>query len=266
MTAKLFIAIFVGLLTIASLQLSTAAPRPSKTELFEKNIADYLRHNKEALKELKQLGFDDHASLGRVKRQSTVEIDTNDAEIEEEKPGFFDRAAKFVVELLQRFLRWYVDSACERSLSMMAAEDICWSNKVKIVDRIQYTTKSVLNFAKEKLGLVKDEPFHPQQCDYYECIFAELKMLDPNGYPNYNKIVEWIDNNIIYNYAKTQYDTLKECNAALSQSVESDTYFSGDLIPINEGPQSLQNNCEVVREFMKCLALNATECIIFVYP
>ncbi|KAH1004141.1 uncharacterized protein LOC125505442 [Dendroctonus ponderosae] len=106
MTAKLFIAIFVGLLTIASLQLSTAAPRPSKTELFEKNIADYLRHNKEALKELKQLGFDDHASLGRVKRQSTVEIDTNDAEIEEEKPGFFDRAAKFVVELLQRFLRW----------------------------------------------------------------------------------------------------------------------------------------------------------------
>ncbi|XP_048525178.1 uncharacterized protein LOC109536177 isoform X2 [Dendroctonus ponderosae] len=159
----------------------------------------------------------------------------------------------------------YVDSACERSLSMMAAEDICWSNKVKIVDRIQYTTKSVLNFAKEKLGLVKDEPFHPQQCDYYECIFAELKMLDPNGYPNYNKIVEWIDNNIIYNYAKTQYDTLKECNAALSQSVESDTYFSGDLIPIN-GPQSLQNNCEVVREFMKCLALNATECIIFVYP
>jgi len=42
----------------------------------------------------------------RVKRQS--EVDTNDTEFldNEKQPGFFDRAAKFVLELMQRFLRW----------------------------------------------------------------------------------------------------------------------------------------------------------------
>lgn len=45
----------------------------------------------------------------------------------------------------------------------MGAEEVCWSSKVKLGDRIQYTTKSVLNFAKEKLGLSTDEPFYPQE-------------------------------------------------------------------------------------------------------
>ena len=80
---------------------------------------------------------------------------------------------------------------------MVGAEDICWGRKVELTERIQYTTKSVLNFAKKKLGLEVDENNHPQkvidfksafprimfflifclQCDYYQCIFQELKMV-----------------------------------------------------------------------------------------
>lgn len=56
-----------------------------------------------------------------------------------------------------------VKAACERSPKLMGAEEVCWSSKVKLGDRIQYTTKSVLNFAKEKLGLSTDEPYYPQE-------------------------------------------------------------------------------------------------------
>ncbi|KAL1518237.1 hypothetical protein ABEB36_001890 [Hypothenemus hampei] len=157
------------------------------------------------------------------------------------------------------------EGTCDRSSILLGAEEVCWSATVKISDRIQYTTKSVLNFAKEKLGLGSEEPFHPQQCDYYECIFKEMKMLNENGYPNYDKMIEWIDNNVIYNHAKIQYDKIRDCNAALTASIVSDKYFSGDLIPHNED-ERLQTKCDVAMEFMKCIASNGTECVIFTYP
>jgi len=49
---------------------------------------------------------DQKIGADRVKRQS--EVDTNDTEFldAEKQPGFFDRAAKFVLELMQLFLRW----------------------------------------------------------------------------------------------------------------------------------------------------------------
>ncbi|XP_018323637.1 uncharacterized protein LOC108735914 [Agrilus planipennis] len=51
--------------------------------------------------------WDVNSFLIRNKRQ-VEQLDTNldNQSSEEEQPGFFDRAAKFVVELLQRFLRW----------------------------------------------------------------------------------------------------------------------------------------------------------------
>lgn len=80
------------------------------------------------------------------------------------------------------FLIWKqiedVKAACERSPKLMGAEEVCWSSKVKLGDRIQYTTKSVLNFAKEKLGLSTDEPYYPQEVRYYlnKCKhFVQLK-------------------------------------------------------------------------------------------
>ncbi|XP_066256225.1 uncharacterized protein [Euwallacea similis] len=169
----------------------------------------------------------------------------------------------FVVLLTGSFQ--YVESACERSAILLGAEDVCWGSTVKVVDRIQYTTKSVLNFAKEKLGFDTDEPFNPQQCDYYECIFRQMKLLNDDGYPNYQKMVDWVDKNVIYNHAKTQYDLLKQCNKDLTDSIESDTYFSGGSPPKSSEGLKLQNKCEVSQEFMKCIA-NNTECTIFLYP
>ncbi|CAG9763122.1 unnamed protein product [Ceutorhynchus assimilis] len=84
--------------------LSIGAPAPLNNN--EKTIANYLRHDAEMLQELRQLGFDEHKL---IKRQSEIDIDVNGAEEEgsdNKEPGFFDKAAKFVVELLQRFLKW----------------------------------------------------------------------------------------------------------------------------------------------------------------
>lgn len=46
---------------------------------------------------------------------------------------------------------------------MTEAEDGCWTKKVEIIDRIQYSTKSVLNFARKKLGLNVEEQNTPQK-------------------------------------------------------------------------------------------------------
>ncbi|KAF5305853.1 hypothetical protein FQR65_LT07592 [Abscondita terminalis] len=42
-------------------------------------------------------------NLHRLKRELTNE---NEEDTETPKPGFFDRAAKFITELLQKFLKW----------------------------------------------------------------------------------------------------------------------------------------------------------------
>ncbi|XP_050312129.1 uncharacterized protein LOC126747493 [Anthonomus grandis grandis] len=160
-------------------------------------------------------------------------------------------------------------AACDRSPKLVGAEDLCWSSKVKIVDRVQYTAKSVLNFAKEKLGLGSEEQFNPQQCDYYECIFAEMNMLNHNGFPNEEKLVEFIDNNVIYTHAKAQYERLKLCQEALAYSISENKPFLGAPLGSDASPISvdiIQPKCEILQEFMKCLALNGTDCVVFKYP
>uniref|UniRef100_A0A6P7GM48 Uncharacterized protein LOC114339814 n=1 Tax=Diabrotica virgifera virgifera TaxID=50390 RepID=A0A6P7GM48_DIAVI len=53
-----------------------------------------------------------------------------------------------------------VHADCERARSLLGAEDVCWSRKVEMLDRIQYTQKRIMNFAKKKLGMdvEKEEP------------------------------------------------------------------------------------------------------------
>lgn len=46
---------------------------------------------------------------------------------------------------------------------MRGVEDYCWTQKVEILDRIQHAQKSVVNFAKRKLGMDVTEPNEPQK-------------------------------------------------------------------------------------------------------
>ncbi|KAF7267202.1 uncharacterized protein LOC143198818 [Rhynchophorus ferrugineus] len=159
-----------------------------------------------------------------------------------------------------------VSGICERPNTMTEAEDGCWTKKVEIIDRIQYSTKSVLNFARKKLGFSVEEQNTPQKCEYYQCIFNDLKMLNGNGYPNYDQIVHWIDNNIIYNHAKEIYERLNSCNRALSESISNNQYFTGDLnSTLQDNPTNeLQSTCDTLQEFMKCLSI--VNCQIFRFP
>lgn len=131
-------------------------------------------------------------------------------------------------------------------------------------------------------------------------VFLVLPQLNGNGYPNYDQIVHWIDNNIIYNHAKEIYEQLNNCNRELSQSISkykflyknssytvllflgNNQYFSGDLNSTSEGrllninkdvmiincslildpsTNKLQNTCDTLQEFMKCLSV-VNVCII----
>ncbi|XP_060520929.1 uncharacterized protein LOC132698727 [Cylas formicarius] len=156
--------------------------------------------------------------------------------------------------------------ACgDRPNRLLAAEDVCWSSKVEIVERIQHTTKTVLNFAKKKLGLDVDEK--PQKCEYYQCIFQEMKLMKANNMPDYELIVKWIDNNIIYNQAKQLYDRLTLCNEALANAIGSDLPFDGTLETSTLAEQTKQqSDCETSLQFLKCLSLAQTECPIFQFP
>ncbi|XP_060520932.1 uncharacterized protein LOC132698729 [Cylas formicarius] len=104
--------ILYGVLLIAALlQIALAAPKPTNVELLERGIAEYLKQDKELIKELGQIGLVGPYRQGtvfeRLKRQAEFDINEQDFEEgDQQKPGFFDRAAKFVVDLLQRFLKW----------------------------------------------------------------------------------------------------------------------------------------------------------------
>ncbi|XP_057656764.1 uncharacterized protein LOC130894163 isoform X1 [Diorhabda carinulata] len=89
------------------------APRAIKNdEDLEKSVVEFLSHDKQFLSALQHSGLIDegHGPLTRQKRQSEVpEMDIDQSEDVEDVPpkdGFFDRAAKFIVDLLQRFLKW----------------------------------------------------------------------------------------------------------------------------------------------------------------
>ncbi|XP_018577881.1 uncharacterized protein LOC108916157 isoform X2 [Anoplophora glabripennis] len=162
--------------------------------------------------------------------------------------------------------------ACERSLEVRGVEDSCWTKNVEVIDRLQYTGKSILNFAKKKLGMEVEAGDEPQKCDYYNCIFQELKMLS-DGHPSEEKIMKWIKNNIIYNHAIVLLSRVDTCSTQLTRSIGSNTFFSVEVLEettlkneYNE-PLKLQGKCEVVAEYMKCMfAMEKSDCPVFQYP
>ncbi|KAF2898560.1 hypothetical protein ILUMI_07631 [Ignelater luminosus] len=110
--------LFVFVLSaVACLQFVFAAPNPNPSALKEREnlvqeFAEFLHEDPEFSAALDKISWnEDH--LVRNRRQAsgpgTQEIDDS-YDQPNEKPGFFDRAAKFVTELLQRFLKWINNS------------------------------------------------------------------------------------------------------------------------------------------------------------
>ncbi|VEN62617.1 unnamed protein product [Callosobruchus maculatus] len=85
------------------------APKPFKSEKdFENAVVQFLSQDIEFLNTLEKAAMIEPHVLGRHRRQAEVDgmdIDNPD-ELDQQGEGFFDRAAKFVVDLLQRFLKW----------------------------------------------------------------------------------------------------------------------------------------------------------------
>ncbi|XP_072383122.1 uncharacterized protein [Diabrotica undecimpunctata] len=98
-------------LVVVAVTVVSGAPKAIKNEDdLKRSVVEFLSQDKEFLTALEHSGLvdvqDDH--LARQKRQSEVDMDI-DGDVEDvpkDKEGFFDRAAKFVVELVQRFLKW----------------------------------------------------------------------------------------------------------------------------------------------------------------
>ncbi|CAH1098993.1 unnamed protein product [Psylliodes chrysocephalus] len=103
--------LFVACLALVALSVVSGAPRAMKNEDdLKRSVVEFLSQDKEFLGALEHSGLIDNGltALTRQKRQSEVtgmEIDDNVDEAPQ-PDGFFDRAAKFVVDLLQRFLKW----------------------------------------------------------------------------------------------------------------------------------------------------------------
>ncbi|XP_028146296.1 uncharacterized protein LOC114339811 isoform X1 [Diabrotica virgifera virgifera] len=96
-------------LVVVAITVVSGAPRAIKNEDdLKRSVVEFLSQDKEFLTALEHSGLVDvqHDHLSRQKRQADVDMDI-DGDVEDvPKEGFFDRAAKFVVELVQRFLKW----------------------------------------------------------------------------------------------------------------------------------------------------------------
>nr|XP_023022976.1 uncharacterized protein LOC111511197 [Leptinotarsa decemlineata] len=103
--------LMVMVLGVSSFVIVLGAPRAINSEKdLERSIVKFLAQDKEFLRTLEkatELVEGPGDGLLRQKRQSEVdEMSIDSIDKEEKSEGFFDRAAKFVVDLLQRFLKW----------------------------------------------------------------------------------------------------------------------------------------------------------------
>ncbi|KAJ8919744.1 hypothetical protein NQ315_006273, partial [Exocentrus adspersus] len=110
---------------------------------------------------------------------------------------------------------------CDRSLEVRGVEDYCWTRNVEVVDRLEHTGKHILNFAKKTLGMEVETDNEPQKCDYYHCIFQELKLINGDGYPCYERTTTWIKNNIPYNHAAILLSRADICTGGLAKSIST---------------------------------------------
>ncbi|XP_072376162.1 uncharacterized protein [Diabrotica undecimpunctata] len=165
-----------------------------------------------------------------------------------------------------------VHADCERARSLLGAEDVCWSRKVEIIDRLQYTQKRIMNFAKKKLGMDVDKE-EPQKCEYYYCIFTEMKLINPDyDVPCLERTSNWAKRNTLYNDGEILLDRVEKCSDELKYSLNSNINFLADNVdkPKNEKLRTSegQSKCEISLEYMKCLAnpSKITECPVFQFP
>ncbi|CAH0546189.1 unnamed protein product [Brassicogethes aeneus] len=256
MSWKVEVAICLAVLYIGCV---LAAPKPihNSQELTHK-FSEFLKQDKEfnALIAKGAVVEDEHL---RLKRQSDISVEGVDVGMEDEgeKPGFFDKAAKFITE------------NCNRPNDLITKEELCWKSEVELVERIQQTSKSVLNFAKKKLGMETEETNEEQKCTYYQCILAKLKLIN-NGFPIYENFEKWIESEVIYEQAKQLLNQLNICNEELSRATGLEINFNGDFQSMNttneEGVQrTFQTECDLAAEFLKCLS-HQEGCPVFVYP
>ncbi|KAG5900644.1 hypothetical protein JTB14_005918 [Gonioctena quinquepunctata] len=168
-----------------------------------------------------------------------------------------------------------VSAGCERPLEVRGVEDHCWSKEVDVGERIQHAEKKVVNFAKRKLGMDTDAPNEPQKCQYYYCVFQEMKLLNSKyDVPCIDKTSTWVKNNVIYEQALVLLDRIKMCTGELANSTMSGSYFLADNVDkspedhVNESNAEAQSKCEIAGEYMKCLSVveKDQECPIFQYP
>ncbi|KAJ3662322.1 hypothetical protein Zmor_006677 [Zophobas morio] len=91
------------------LQTVLGAPNNLKDERYlEQKFVEFLQQDKELSSLLQNANAVPH-TLSRNVRQAEEDFGSDGNEADdagEPKPGFFDRAAKFVMEVLQRFLKW----------------------------------------------------------------------------------------------------------------------------------------------------------------
>ncbi|CAG9856111.1 unnamed protein product [Phyllotreta striolata] len=162
--------------------------------------------------------------------------------------------------------------SCDRSRTLLGAEDVCWTSKVQVIERISHTQKKVLNFAKKSLGLETEEIEPPQKCDYYYCIFKEMNLINPEyDVPCEERLTKWVKRNVKYEEALSLLDRLQFCAGELKTSLGAHQQFLASNVgkterTINETDQS---RCDIAAEFMKCLAhiqLIDPECPVFQYP
>ncbi|CAG9853585.1 unnamed protein product [Phyllotreta striolata] len=168
-----------------------------------------------------------------------------------------------------------VKAGCERPLEVRGVEDYCWSTRVEMSERIHEVEKKVVNFARKKLGMDVDEPGEPQKCDYYYCVFQELKLLNPQyDVPCVDRTSTWVKKNVVYNQAVVLLDRIQMCTGELANATGSSFYFYADNVDKQQNEKKLENpgepqsKCDVSKEYMKCLATAEAdlECPIFLYP
>ncbi|RZC34615.1 hypothetical protein BDFB_005833, partial [Asbolus verrucosus] len=86
------------------------APHNSRKEQdLRKSFVEFLQQDKELSALLEKTNFESGPALTRNVRQAE-EVDMSEDQEQDvetaKQEGFFDRAAKFVMEVLQRFLKW----------------------------------------------------------------------------------------------------------------------------------------------------------------
>ncbi|KAL3274766.1 hypothetical protein HHI36_019552 [Cryptolaemus montrouzieri] len=98
----------VVILSVASLVRTVPLSPPQTQQELIDDFAKFLKEDKEVALALKKLDFEELKSRSRRDAidDGMMDVETISGDKNPSQEGFFDRAAKFVMEVLQRFLKW----------------------------------------------------------------------------------------------------------------------------------------------------------------